>query len=116
MKRWLRATTNSWNGLIACAETEAAFREEIALIIVAIPLAFILTPEAWKRMALLSPICLLLIIELLNTAIEILCDRISSDQDPKLGRVKDMGSAAIGLTLIWTLALWLVAVIDYFGF
>ena len=116
MKRWLRATANSWNGLSACAETEAAFRQEIVLLLVAVPVSFVVAPDAWRRLLLLAPIFLLLIVELLNTAIEKLSDRLSPDHDPAIGRVKDMGSAAIGLTLAGTLVVWLVGLAEFFGF
>ena len=113
MKRWLRATAHSWNGIVACARTEAAFREEIVALVIAIPAAMVLASDPWKRALLLAPIVLLLVIELLNTAIEKLCDRICGELDPAIGRVKDMGSAAIGVTLIATLALWAFALADY---
>jgi diacylglycerol kinase (ATP) len=116
VKRWLRATGNSLNGLGACAETEAAFREEIVLLLLAVPLAFVVAPDAWRRLFLLAPIFLLLIVELLNTAIEKLSDRLNPDYDPAIGRIKDMGSAAIGLTLAGTVIVWAVALAEFFGF
>jgi diacylglycerol kinase (ATP) len=115
MKRWRAAITNSWNGVRACARSEAAFREELVALVLAIPLAMVLTADPWKRALLLFPIVLLLAIELLNTAIEKLCDRITRDVDPEIGRIKDMGSAAIGVTLIATAAIWVFAVVEYFG-
>lgn len=113
MKRWWVAIANSWNGLRACTRSEAAFREEIVALILAIPAAMVLTADPWKRALLLAPVVLLLVVELLNTAIEKLCDRITGEFDPAIGRVKDMGSAAIGVTLIATAAIWLFAVVDY---
>ena len=113
MKRWWAAIANSWNGIVACARSEAAFREEIVALVLAIPAAMLLASDPWKRALLLAPVVLLLVIELLNTAIEKLCDRISAEFDPAIGRVKDMGSAAICVTLIATLALWLFAVVEY---
>ena len=113
MNRWWAAVANSWNGVAVCARSEAAFREEIALLIVAIPAAIVLAADPWKRALLLAPIVLLLVIELLNTAIEKLCDRITGEIDPAIGRIKDMGSAAIGVTLLATAALWVFAVIEY---
>jgi diacylglycerol kinase (ATP) len=113
MKRWWAAIANSWNGILACARSEAAFREEIVLLVVAIPAAMLLAADPWKRALLLSPVVLLLVIELLNTAIEKLCDRITGEFDPAIGRVKDMGSAAIGVTLIAALAIWAFALADY---
>ena len=113
MKRWWAAIANSWNGLLACARSEAAFREEIALLVVAIPAAMVLAADPWKRALLLAPVVLLLVVELLNTAIEKLCDRISGEFDPAIGRIKDMGSAAIGVTLMAAAAIWVFALVEY---
>jgi len=113
MKRWWRAIANSWNGILACARSEAAFREELVLLVIAIPAAMLLAADPWKRALLLSPIVLLLVVELLNTAIEKVCDRITTDFDADIGRIKDMGSAAIGVTLLATAAVWVFAVVDY---
>ena len=111
MERLFRATINSWHGLIACTKSEAAFREELALLVVGIPLAFFVTGDTGERFALIGVLFFLLIVELLNTAIEKLSDRVTRDNDPLIKRVKDMGSAAIflslvaaGVTWIWVLA------------
>ena len=113
MKRWWAAVANSWNGLVACARSEAAFREEIALLVIAVPAAMVLAADPWKRALLIAPIVLLLVVELLNTAIEKLCDRITREIDPDIGRIKDMGSAAIGVTLIATAAFWAWALVGW---
>ena len=95
MERLLRATINSWHGLLACAKSEAAFREELALLAVGVPLAFFLTADTGERFALIGVLVFLLIVELLNTAIEKLSDRVTRKRDPAIKRIKDMGSAAI---------------------
>ena len=74
MDRWLRATVNTWHGLIAAARSEAAFREELAALALAVPLAFLVAVETWKRCLLIGVVVLLLIVELLNTAIEKLAE------------------------------------------
>lgn len=107
MKRHWQAAINSWHGLIAVTRSEQAFREELALLAIGIPLAFYLTADTGKRVALIGTIVLILIIELLNTAIEKLGDRITRDNDPAIKRVKDMGSAAILLSLSLAGAVWL---------
>lgn len=107
MKRLWRATINSWNGIVAATQTEQAFREELVLLAVGVPLAIYLTPEPGRRLALIGTLVVLLIVELLNTAIEKLSDRVSRDPDPALKRVKDMGSAAIFLSLLLAGAVWL---------
>ncbi len=95
MERLFRATINSWHGLIACTKSEAAFREELALLVIGMPLAFFVTSDTGERFALIGVLFFLLIVELLNTAIEKLSDRVTRENDPLIKRVKDMGSAAI---------------------
>jgi diacylglycerol kinase (ATP) len=110
--RILRAAINSWNGLVAVTRSEAAFRQELALLAVGIPLAFFLTSDVGERFALIGVIVFILIVELLNTAIEKLSDRVTRDNDPAIKRVKDMGSAAVGLSLSAAGAVWLWILIE----
>ena len=116
MDRWLRATINTWHGLIAAARSEAAFREELAALALAVPLAFLVAVETWKRCLLIGVVVLLLIVELLNTAIEKLADRLTMDHDKQIGRVKDMGSAAVGVALLMAGAFWILAIVERLGF
>ena len=93
--------------------SEAAFRQELALLVVGVPLAFFLTADVGKRFALIGVIVfILMIVELLNTAIEKLSDRVTRDNDPAIKRVKDMGSAAVGLSLLAAGAVWLWVLIE----
>ena len=108
MQRILHATLNTLNGLRAVFG-EAAFRQELIALVIAIPLAFVIGTDLRMQAALIGVILLVMIVELLNTAIEKLCDRITLDHDPVIGRVKDMGSAAVGLTLLLAGMVWLVA-------
>jgi diacylglycerol kinase (ATP) len=114
MERLLRAVVNSWNGLRFAFRSEAAFRQELAVFVPAVPLAFFIAEDAWKRLALIGVLMLLFVVELLNTAIEKLSDRVNLEIDPQIGRVKDMGSAAVGLTLIAAGAVWLLALAERF--
>ena len=79
------------------------------------PFAFLVAVETWKRCLLIGVVVLLLIVELLNTAIEKLADRLTREVDPEIGRVKDMGSAAVGLALVMAIVVWLVALTERFG-
>jgi diacylglycerol kinase (ATP) len=115
MDRLLRATVNTWNGLVAAARSEAAFRQELAALVLATPLAFMLTGEAWRRLALIGVVVLVLVVELLNTAVEKLADRVSRAHEAQIGELKDMGSAAVGLTLIVAGLTWLLAFAEHFG-
>lgn len=115
MERLFRATINTCKGLRFATLSEAAFREEIALLIVAIPLALYITPDYWKRAALVGVILFTLIVELLNTAIEKLADRVTLEFDPTIGAVKDLGSAAVGLSLLAILFVWLLVLGEQLG-
>ena len=114
MERLWRATINSWNGLIAVTRSEAAFRQELALLVIGVPLAFFLTPDVAKRFVLIGVLVFLLIVELLNTAIEKLSDRVTRENDPVIKRVKDMGSAAVGLSLLAAGAMWIWVAVERF--
>jgi diacylglycerol kinase (ATP) len=115
MDRLRRAVINSWNGLRFALGSEAAFRQELAVFVPAVPLAYFIAADPWKRLALIGVLMLLFVVELLNTAIEKLCDRVNSEIDPQIGRVKDMGSAAVGLTLLVAGAAWLLALAERIG-
>jgi diacylglycerol kinase (ATP) len=115
MERLLRATVNTWHGLLAAARSEEAFRQELVALVLAVPLAFVVADAAWKRLALIGVVVLVLVVELLNTAIEKLADRVNLAIDPQIGRVKDMGSAAVGLALLIAAAAWLLALAERAG-
>jgi diacylglycerol kinase (ATP) len=113
--RLLKASRNSWNGLIACARSEEAFRQELIALAIAIPLAFIVATDAWRRVALIGVVVLLMVVELLNTAIEKLSDHVTPHHHDAIGRIKDMASAAVGLSLLLAGLVWLVALVERFG-
>jgi diacylglycerol kinase (ATP) len=115
MERLLRATINTWHGLLAAARSEEAFRQELIALVLAVPLAFLLSDEGWKRLALIGVVVFVLVVELLNTAIEKLADRVNLAIDPQIGRVKDMGSAAVGLALLIAGITWLLALAERLG-
>jgi diacylglycerol kinase (ATP) len=114
VERLWQAAINSWNGLVAVTRSEAAFRQELMLLAVAIPLAFWLTGDTGRRFMLIGVIVFILIVELLNTAIEKLSDRITRDTEPAIKNIKDMGSAAVGLSLLAAGAVWLWIVAERF--
>jgi diacylglycerol kinase (ATP) len=113
--RLLRATINSWKGLKAAARREEAFRQELIVLLVATPFAFVVADDWWKRVALIAILVLLLVVELINTAIEKLCDRMTLANEPVIGYVKDMGSAAVGLMILIAGLFWLIAIGEYFA-
>ena len=79
------------------------------------PLALLLGTTAARRLELVAVVLLLLTVELLNTAIEKLADRLTTDHDPAIGRVKDMGSAAVGVALLIAGLTWLFALGERIG-
>jgi diacylglycerol kinase (ATP) len=115
MDRLLRATINTWHGLREAVRSEAAFRQELAVFLVAVPLAFLIAPETWKRFLLIGVLVFVMVVELLNTSIEKLADRVNREIDPQIGRVKDIGSAAVGLALIVAGLAWLIALAERVG-
>jgi len=113
--RMWRATLNSWRGLIAAAKSEQAFREELFALVVAVPLAILITPLGWKRLVLIGVILLLIVVELLNTAIEKLSDHVTATHHPDIGRIKDISSAAVGVALAIAGLTWLMAMAEWLG-
>lgn len=115
MRRLYLATVNSWNGLLAAARSERAIREELVILVLAVPAAFLIAATTARAVGLIVVLLLLLAVELLNTAIEKLCDRLTLERDDQIGRVKDMGSAAVGVTLVMAGLLWLFAIAERLG-
>ncbi len=99
MLRFWRATINSRNGLAFAIRSEQAIREELVALALSLPLAWLIGATTMRRIELVVTVALVLVVELLNTAIEKLADRLTTDHDPQIGRVKDMGSAAVGVAL-----------------
>ena len=111
LHRLWRATLNSRRGLLQCYQSEAAFRQEVWLACVLVPAGFWLGQTAVERVLLIGSVLALLIVELLNTGIEVVVDRISVERHPLSGFAKDVGSAAVlgALVLLfstWILILW----------
>lgn len=109
--RIIDATGYSIAGLRASFEHEAAFRQECLLAAIMLPLAFVLGENAVEWSLLIAPLFLLLVVEILNSAIEAIVDMTSPERHPLAGRAKDMGSAAVMVSLgllflIWGLFCW----------
>ena len=115
LSRMCRATINSRNGLAFALRSEQAFREELIALLLAIPLAWLIGVTPVRRLELVMVVLLLMVVELLNTAIEQLADRLTTDHDPQIGRVKDMGSAAVAVMLLIAGAFWLFAIAERIG-
>ena len=115
MQRLWKATINSRNGLAFAVRSEQAVREEVVALILAVPLACLIGATTMRRVELVAAVALVLVIELLNTAIEKLADRLTTEHDLQIGRVKDMGSAAVGVALLMSGLFWLFALVERMG-
>ena len=115
MKRLYLATINSWNGLRAAARSDAAIREELVIILLSIPAAYFIGTTPARAVGLVLVLMLLLAVELLNTSIEKLADRLTLEHDEQIGRVKDMGSAAVGVALLIAGSFWIFAIVERLG-
>ena len=105
--RIARAAVYSYQGIKAVWRHEAAFRQEVALMVPATFLAVWLAPGRWQLLALLGSMLAVLVVELLNSAIEALADAVSLENVELLGRAKDIGSAAVMLSLLFAGLTWL---------
>ena len=111
LRRLWNALGYSRDGLAAAWKNEAAFREEILLASIAMPLAIYLGKTGVERALMLGSILLILIVEILNSAIEAVVDKASPELHELAKRAKDMGSAAvlfslINAAIIWACVLW----------
>ena len=111
VRRLLNALGYSAAGLREAFRNEDAFRQEVLLACVLVPAAFWLESEAWPRAVLVACVLLVLIVELLNSAVEAVVDRVSFERHELSKRAKDIASAAVLMSLllaggIWGAALW----------
>ena len=104
--RLIKAFGYSFHGLRAAFANEAAFRQEVILSIVLIPLGLWLGATGLERAMLAGSVLLVMIVELLNSGIEAVVDRLGDERHELSGRAKDVGSAAVLLALINVLAVW----------
>jgi diacylglycerol kinase (ATP) len=110
-----RATLNSRNGLIFAVRSEQAIREELVALVISLPMAWLCGATLMRRVELVGMVLMVMVVELLNTAIEKLADRLTTDHDPQIGRVKDLGSAAVGVALIIGALFWMFAIAERIG-
>src|SRR5215467_11672621 len=113
MDRLIRATINTYRGLLYVTRSETAFRQELLLLLLAVLGALFATDDPWKRTFLVGSVLFTMVVELLNTSLEKLADRITLDHDPQIAKVKNMGSAAVGLSLLGILCSWLLVLTEW---
>jgi diacylglycerol kinase (ATP) len=109
--RVMRALGASVNGLVGAFREEAAFRQELALALVVVPLGLWLGHSGVERALLIAPMLLILIVELVNSAIEATVDRIGFERHKLAGLAKDIGSAAVFMSFVLLTAVWLLVLL-----
>jgi diacylglycerol kinase (ATP) len=110
-----RALQNSTRGLFRAAHSERAVSQELIGLAIAVPGAWLLSDDLWTYIALLGIVLATLAVELLNSALEKLCDHVTPEFNTQIGAIKDMGSAAVLCLLVLAGLIWAVAIIEAFG-
>jgi len=114
--RLFNALRYAVQGMQAALTHEASFRQEFGLAVIMIPAAFWLGRHPYEVLLLIAVVLVVLVVELLNSAIETVADAVSLEPHPLIGRAKDLGSAAVMITLIFAGATWaMVAYLRFWG-
>lgn len=111
LRRVLSATRNSLEGFVAAVRHEDAFRQELVMAAVLVPLGFYLGSNGVERALLVASVLFVLVVELLNSAVEATVDRISFDNHRLAKRAKDIGSAAVMLSIATVVVIWLLVLV-----
>jgi diacylglycerol kinase (ATP) len=106
------ATRYSWQGLHAGWRTQAALRYELCFSLIAIPVALWLGRSAIERALLIGSWLFVIVVELINSALETVVDRIGGDPHDLSGRAKDLGSAAVFCSIVLAATVWLILCLD----
>ncbi|OCG02362.1 diacylglycerol kinase [Gilliamella apis] len=107
LKRIINAFKYSLKGFKSAIKYETAFRQELILLVIAYVIVMLIDFSIYERILLLGSIGVVMIVELINSAIECVVDRIGSERHELSGRAKDYGSAAVCLSLLLTVTLWI---------
>ncbi|WCE29841.1 diacylglycerol kinase [Vibrio sp. SCSIO 43137] len=114
--RIIKATGYSIQGLKAAWKHEAAIRQELVLLLIALPVIVLVDVSLLSKLVMLSGLVLLLVVELINSAIEAIVDRVGTEHHELSGRAKDIGSAAVMVTLLLNGVNWFVILSDRYLF
>ncbi|WP_032116447.1 diacylglycerol kinase [Candidatus Arsenophonus nilaparvatae] len=114
LTRIIKATGYSLKGLRAAWKSEAAFRQEAIMVIIAIIVAFLLDVQWIERLLLISSMVLIAIVELLNSAIEAVVDRIGTELHELSAKAKDIGSAAVFISICLAIFIWSVVIGNHY--
>ncbi len=111
LQRLINAARYSLEGFAAAVRHEDAFRQELLLAVVLVPLGLWLGNDGVERALLVGSVLMVLAVELLNSAVEATVDRVSPEVHPLAKRAKDLGSAAVMLSLVSAAAVWLLVLL-----
>ena len=114
INRIISATGYSYKGIVHSWNNEAAFRQEVMFACIMIPTAFFIGQSAAEISLLILCVFMVLIAEIINSAIEAVVDKVSPELHPLAGAAKDCGSAAVFLALIATLIIWITIITSHF--
>jgi diacylglycerol kinase (ATP) len=114
IKRIFKATICSYYGFRAAWTHESAFRQELVMAIILIPLTFLLADSANHWLLLFGSIMFVLFAEIVNSALEALADSVTLEHHALIGRAKDLGSSAVFIALSFLLVVWGEAIFRYF--
>lgn len=112
LTRIIKAAGYSWKGFKASWVNEAAFRQESCAALAAIIIACWMDVDTITRVLLIASVALVMVVEILNSAIEAVVDRVGSEHHELSGRAKDMGSAAVLLSIIISVFTWVALLWD----
>ena len=112
LRRIVNAAGYSWKGYKAAWQHEAAFRQEVILGAFGTVIALLLPVSVLAKLVLIGSMVLVIIVELVNSAIEAVVDRFGEEWHTLCGRAKDMGSAAVLLALLWSLLVWIALLVE----
>lgn len=114
LKRILPAMGYAIDGLKAAWRNEHAFRQELVMVVIGTVFALSLPVSAFQKLILIGVLIFVLIVELFNSAIEAIVDRVSLERHPLSKNAKDMGSAAVMLSIFLAVACWIVVLFNRF--
>ena len=115
IRHLINATRFSMHGLKSAFMHESAFRQELALLVCMIPVGLIISPSPKEFVLLMAVSVFVLVVELLNSAIEAAVDRIGMEHHPKSELAKDYGSAATMMALLIAGSVWATVIVGYFN-
>ncbi|HZD42116.1 MAG TPA: diacylglycerol kinase [Terriglobales bacterium] len=111
--RLVQATVISFNGLREAYRSEPAFREELLVLLLVIPTAWVLTNTGMERALLIGSWMLVIVVEMVNSAIEAAVDRMGSERHELSQKAKDLGSAAVFCSIVLSITVWIVVLFPW---